>query len=150
MSTDTINSIISKVGSEIPEKNYTGITKSTDLNLQITNSTNLTKNMSDYSKNFYTETQKLVPLFGVDIDIINAYILQNATTTNSKLDMIKLTSKYQAIVNNLIKMPVPVAIGYYDINYHLTVINDLEKIIAIDNNIINSSQDSLGIFSNFK
>lgn len=45
-------------------------------------------------------------------------------------------------------MPVPIAIGYYDINYHLRVINDLEIIMAIDRDIVNSNKDSLGIFSN--
>ena len=149
MSTDTMNFIISKSDSEIPQKNYTGTTKSTDLNLLITNNTNLNKNMTAYVKNYYTETQKLVPLLGLDMNIINSYILSDSdNATSSRADMMKITDKYQAIVNNLIKMPVPVAIGYYDINYHLAVINDLEKIIAIDKDIVNSDKKSLGVLSN--
>ena len=42
-------------------------------------------------------------------------------------------------------MPLPVAIGYYDINYHLVLVNDLEKIIAIDKNVINT--DIIGMYS---
>jgi len=146
MDQNTINSILVKALEEMPQKNYTGITKDTDLNLLKTDSTNLNKNMTDYINNFYKETQKLKPILGTDINIINSYILNSSTST--RLEMLKLTDKYQTIVNNLIKMPVPVAIGYYDINYHLTVINDLEIIIAVDKDIVNSDPDSLGIFPN--
>jgi len=146
MSTDTINSIVAGSLNELPQKNYTSITKDADLNLLKTDGTNLKRNMTDYVNNYYRETNKLVPILGTDLGIINSYISNGSTS--SKSEMLKLTDKYQAIVNNLIKMPVPVAIGYYDINYHLRVINDLEKIIAIDKDIINSNYESLGIFSN--
>jgi len=146
MDQETVDSIIAKALDEIPQKNYTGITKATNLNLIQTDNSNLTKNMTEYSKAFSTETGKLIPLIGADLNIINTYIADGSTST--KLLMVKLTNTYQAIINNLIKMPVPVAIGYYDVNYHLRVINDLEKIIAIDKDVVNSSKDSLGIFSN--
>ncbi|MFA5652004.1 MAG: hypothetical protein WC933_01450 [Candidatus Paceibacterota bacterium] len=145
MNQSSIDSIVNTSLNEIPQKQYSGITKSADLNLLQTDNENLTKNLTDYAKNFYTETQKLIPILGTDISLMNEYVTNNSTST--RLKMLQLTAKYQNIVNNLIKMPVPVAIGYYDINYHLTVINDLEKIIAIDKDIVNPNGDSLGIFS---
>ncbi len=146
MDQNTMNSIVAQALAEIPEKNYTGITKSTDLILLKTDSTNLNKNMSDYVKSFSAVINKLTPILGADVGLINSYISDGSANTRSA--MLKLTDQYQAIVNSLIKMPVPVAIGYYDPSYHLTVINDLEKIIAIDKDIVNSDKNSLGIFSN--
>ena len=146
MDQDSINEILAKALNEIPNKNFSGITKNTDLNLLKTTSENLNKNIANYTKAFSTETNKLIPLVGMDVNIINSYVLNGSTS--SKTDMLKLTSKYQEIVNNLIEMPVPVTTGYYDISYHLEVINDLEIMIAIDKDIVNSSKDSLGIFTN--
>ena len=142
---NTSDSILANTMGQIPEKDYSGITKITDLKLLKTDSTNLNTNLTQYAKSYYTETQKLIPLFKIDTSIIGSYI-SNGTSTAS--DLKKVIEKYQSIVNNLIKMPVPVAIGYYDINYHLTVINDLEIIIAIEKDIADSGKDSLGIFSN--
>ena len=47
MDKDTINLIISKAVGQLPEKNYTGITKASDLNLLKTDYTNLNVNMSN-------------------------------------------------------------------------------------------------------
>jgi len=140
----TMDLIIAQALSEIPQKNYAGITKVTDLNLLKTDSTNLNKNMTEYSSNFYMEMKNLLPILGDDVNIINSYI---SNDTNAKSDMIKLTNKYQMAVNNLIKMPVPVAIGSsFDVNYHLRVINDIEIIIAVDKNIVSSAENNLGVF----
>ncbi len=137
--------VISKAMGEIPNRAYSGITKSTDLNLLKTDNTNLNKNMTDYVRSYSMETGKLPNIIGADLNAINSFIDGSAT---AKTEILKFIDKYQAIVNNLIKMPVPVAIGYYDINYHLSVINDLEIIIAIEKDIVNSGPDSLGLFSN--
>ncbi len=145
MDQDTVNSILAKAMEEIPQKNYAGITKDTDLNLLKTDAANLDKNMKEYATKFYAEMGKLMPILGNDMNIIDSYI---SGDTKAGSEMLKLTDKYQIIVNDLVKMPVPVAIGYYDINYHLTVINDLEKIIAVDRDIVNSGKNSLSIFSN--
>jgi len=146
MDQSSVNSIVENTLSAVPQKNYSGITKSTDLNLLQTNSANLIINLSEYAKSFANETQKLINILGADTNIIDSYISNGDKTAKAK--MLSLTDKYQDVVNNLIKMPVPVAIGYYDITYHLKVINDLEIIIAIDRDIVNSEKSSLGIFPN--
>lgn len=146
MDQSAINLIISKAVGELPEKNYTVVTKSTDLNLQKTDYTNLDKNMSDYANNFRNESIKLSQFLGTDMDLIGQYL--SSGSVEAREQVLKLTDKYQTVVDNLIKMPVPVAVGYYDVNYHLRIINDLEYIIAIDRDIVNSDKDSLGIFSN--
>jgi hypothetical protein len=141
-----MNSIVSKAVGELPEKKYAGITKDTDLNLLKTDSKNLNKNMSDYATNFQSESLKLAQFIGTDMDLIGQYISSGSTST--KESVLRLADKYQTVVNDFIQMPVPVALGYYDVNYHLRVINDLEIIIAIDRDIANSDKDSLSIFSN--
>lgn len=146
MDPDTMNSILEKSLSEIPQKNYNGVTKISDLNLLKTDSTNLNENMTNYAKSFSEETGKLIPFIGADLRIIDAYT--SDTDTRATSEMMKLIDSYQSIVDNLIKMPVPVAIGYYDVNYHLKIINDLEIMIAIDRDVINSDKDSLSVFSN--
>ena len=141
MDTDTINSIVAKALIELPQKSYTGVTTIENLNLQTTDSSNMTEKMKEYASNFYVEATKIIPILGNDLSLITSYISNN--DTKSKNELLKLVSKYQDSVNRLIKMPVPVAIGTYDVNYHLRVINDLEKIIAIDNDIIKSEPNSL-------
>ena len=146
MDQNSSDSILNQALSELPEKNYTGKTKLTDLNLLPTDSSNLLKNFLAYQKNFAGTAAKLVPLIGTDLDIINLYV--STASTTAKLQMTKLTKKYQAIVDELIKMPVPIITGGQITNLHLTIINDLEKIIAIDTNIVNSGNDPISIFSN--
>ncbi len=142
MDTDTINSIVAKALAELPQKNYTATTKIEDLNLQTTDSSNASQKMKEYASNFYVESTKIIPILGNDLSLINSYI--SNSDTKSKNELIKLISKYQESVDRFIKMPVPVSIGVYDVSYHLRVINDLEKIIAIDKDIINSDSNSLG------
>ena len=137
--------IINKALSELPEKNFSGITKSADLTLLKTDSSNLDKNMTAYKNSFYTETQKLVPILGSDMIIISSII--SGSSTSAESEMLKLVDKYQKVIDNLIKIPVPVAIGYYDIDYHLQIINDLEILVAVDKDIVNLSENSLNVFS---
>ncbi len=139
------NSIITNALQRIPLKNYVGTTTINDLNLQKTDSTNLIKNMGDYSKNYFRETEKFRLIFGKDIALIISYMSPNSTSTDK--DVLTIINQYQTIVNNLIKMPVPVAIGYYDISYHLAIINDLEKIISMDKDMVGMKKGSvLSIF----
>lgn len=146
MDQETMDSIVAKAVSEIPDKNHTGVTKIEDLTLLKTSSADLAKNLSTYATNFFTEMDKLKYFMFTDIKAMSEYIVDG--NIKAKDDLLKIADKYQGVVNNLIKMPVPVAIGYYDINYHLAVINQLEKIIAVDRDVANSGPDSLGFFSN--
>lgn len=146
MSQESMDAIVNKAISELPNKNYSGVTKVEDLNLQKTDVSSMPKNAGEYIKNFYTETNKLKNILFTDLKYMNSYVTTG--DHNSKNELLKVADKYQTIVNNLIKMPVPVAIGYYDINYHLTLINELEILIAIDKDVANSPRDSLGIFAN--
>lgn len=143
MDTDTINSIVAKALAELPQKSYTGITTMEDLNLQTTNVSDVNQKMKEYASNFYIEATKIIPILGNDLSLITSYVSNN--DTKSKNELLKLVGKYQDSVDRLVKMSVPVAIGTYDVNYHLRAINDLEKIIAIDKDIINSKPDSLGL-----
>ena len=43
------------------------------------------------------------------------------------------------IINNLVKSPIPAISGSEAEIYHLTIINDLEKIVAIDKDVLNTS-----------
>jgi hypothetical protein len=142
---NTAQTIISTAINEIPKTQYNGITKASDLNLLPTDETNLAKNSDDYTKSYFGVTEILRTIIGKDIQYINLYVQNNESGTSTKQKILDYAAKYQSVTNALIKMPVPLAVGYYDINYHLTVINDLEKIIAIDKNIVND--DIIGIYS---
>ena len=62
--------------------------------------------------------------------------------------MAQITSKYQNIINNLIKAPLPSLPDSSGTITHLAIINSLEKLIKIDNDIINTSiSDIATIFS---
>lgn len=146
MSKESMDSIVNQAMSELPNKNYTGVTKIEDLNLLKTDAASIPKNGGEYIKNFYTEVNKLKSILFTDIQYMNSYVTNG--DTKSKTELLKIADSYQEIVNNLIKMQVPVAIGYYDINYHLALINELEILIAIDRDVASSPKDSLGIFAN--
>ena len=137
MDQNTVDSIVSTAVQEIPKKQFDGVTKITDLTLLETDSTNLSKNLGSYTASYYAETEKLRPILGTEINFITTFVTDNGTSSKSAI--LKTAGEYQSIVDDLIKMPVPVAIGYYDVNFHLAVINGLEKIIAIDKDVVNSN-----------
>lgn len=142
---NTMDTIVTTAINELPNIQYNGVTKMSDLNLQTTDETNLTKNGEAYIQNYFSATEKLRIILGNDIPLLNKYVQDNNSGTSTKLAILNIIDKYQSIVDTLIKMPLPVAIGYYDINYHLVLVNDLEKIIAIDKNVINT--DIIGMYS---
>jgi len=145
ISEEDMNSILSKATLEIPQKTYSGITTIDKLNLVKTGSTDTTTKLSEYGKIFATETIKLQSPLIKNIDLLNVYISND--DVNTATEILKLNKVYENVLNSLIKMPIPVAIGYYDINYHLMVINDLEKIIAINKDIVSVDKNQLEMIS---
>lgn len=145
MDEKTVSALVEQSLSEMPYKTYYGKTKTADLTLQKTTEADMVKNLTEYGKNFFTEMNKLKSVLFTDLPLMESYMTLGDAA--SKEGLSKVADKYQVIVNNLIKMPVPVAIGYYDINYHLTIINDLEKIIAIDKDIAGTSKNPFDTLS---
>jgi hypothetical protein len=142
----TIDSVVLNAIQEIQQKNYTGTTNEADLNLLKTDSTNLNQNLSNYAKNIVVEEQKIAVTIANNLNLIDIYFVNNDINISS--EMKKMIDSYISIINNLIKMPVPVAIGYFDVNYHLKIINDLEIMLAINQDNINSDMSSLNVISN--
>ena len=144
LDSNTIDAIVTRSVSDLQQKDYFSITKIADLNLQKTNDDNRQKNMSNYVNNYAAETFKLSPILGLEMIIVDSYYSGNNAKTNK--EMADLIDKYQNIVNNLIKMPIPITADSDIIDYHLAIINDLEKIIAVDKDILASNGDSLMIY----
>jgi len=142
----TIDSIVSNAAQDIPQKNFSGTTTIEDLNLQKTDSTNLTQNLSSYSKNLKPEEEKIASAIGTNLNLIDTFFANNNVSVSA--GMLKLDVLYQSIINDLIKMPVPVAIGVFDIHYHLTLINDLEMAQEINQDNINSDAGSVSVMNN--
>lgn len=142
----TADYIVKKSLQDIPQKNYTGVTKESDLNLiKSANTTELIANLKKYAGDYGSETEKFRLMLTADVKLIDIYI---SSGKDVKKDMNKITSQYQSIVDNLIKMAVPAAATSYGSLSHLLLINDLEKLIKIDDNIIRSDlKDAANIFA---
>ncbi|MFH0755319.1 MAG: hypothetical protein V1910_01470 [bacterium] len=142
---ETINFLAQKSIQDIPQKEYIGITKESDLNLIAIDEKTFNRDLSVYTKSYYIETESFRKIVGQDLKIINIYI---SSGKNTETEMEKITSKYQTIINNLIKTPIPALSGSSGAIYHLALINDLEKLIKLDNDIIKlSKKDMASVYS---
>jgi len=139
MTQDQIDYLVQNTVNNMPQKQYSGITKMTDLNL-ITdlNSNNIHKYLVQYANNYGQGTENFRNIMGSDIAIINFSATNTKDIKTEKQKMTNITTNYQSIINNLIKMPVPGLANSSGALAHLAVINGLEKLIAIDNDIIRS------------
>jgi len=145
MDQQTIDSIVQKSIQDMPVKEYSGITKESDLNLIDVNEKTFNKDLAVYTKSYYNETESYRKVAGKDLNIINNYI---STGNDVRTDMKQITLKYQTIINNLIEAPLPSLPDSSGTIAHLTLINDLEKLIQVDNDIINTNiKDMATIFS---
>ncbi len=141
----TIDDLVNKSIQNIPNKNFTGITQMTDLNLITITKNNFIKNFGTYLTSYTKQTNAFRKLIGQDITIIDDFITTKDSADQKKISAI--TTKYQAIVDSLTKTTVPSFSDSGIVSYHLGIINDLEKLIQIDNDIINSGKDIAGIYS---
>ncbi len=141
----TSDSIIQKSMQDIPTVQYFGITKESDLNLiKLVDGKVLSKDMLAYINGYYTQTKLFSLIMGKDLDVINKYISASDVTVR----LAAITSQYQAIINNLIKMPVPALPDSDGVRFYLALINNLEKLIQIDNDIVSSyNKDTARAFS---
>ena len=58
--------------------------------------------------------------------------------------------QYQTALHALIKMPLPAIPGSSGANLSLPFVNDLEALVAIDNDIINSGSDTVNIYADLR
>jgi len=146
MSQDTVNSIVSNSFQEVLVKKFTASTTEADLNLiELKNGQILTSDLSVYKKIYFTQTEALRKIMGQDLSIMDD-ALSNEKDIDSA-SMKKIISSYKTIINSLIEAPLPAIPGSSGSIYHLAIINSLEKIIAIDNDILNSSNDMASIYA---
>jgi len=147
MSEEVINTIVGSAINDIGQKEFIAKTSIEDLKLLPTDEDSRTPLFLEYREKYLSETKILLGLLGTDINLIEKY--KENGDIESKNALLKFTDDLEEITNNFIKIPVPVAIGYYDVYLHLMLINDLEKIIAIDRNIANSDYKDMSFFSSF-
>ncbi len=141
----TIDALVDKSISDLPQKQFSGITKESDLNLISTDKKTLANNLLTYAKNYYVQTELFRKMMGQDLQIVNDSISVNKAPNKEKLLII--IGKYQDIINSLIKMPLPATSDSSGAICHLSIINSLEKLISIDNDIIKSSKSATDLFS---
>jgi hypothetical protein len=149
----TMDSLTQGTLQDIPEKEYNGITQESDLNIisiDVSTST-LASELASYRTDYYNETEKFAGIIGQDIKIIeniSSSTGNGISISEAKKEMSTITSDYQAIINNLIKVPIPAATDSAGVMFHLALINDLEKLIQIDNDMVNSyGTDTASVFS---
>lgn len=144
ISTADRDALVVKTIEDIPQKGYVGITTELDLNLIPINQASSQGDLSFYANQYYKETEAFRKIMTQDVSIANDYISNPNEKTKEKMK--KITDQYQTIINNLIKIPLPALSGSPSAVYHLRIINDLEKFILIDNDMINSDKDIIMLF----
>jgi hypothetical protein len=150
MTQDQINSLVQGSISNMPQKEYSGITKMEDLNLiadSIPSDAIIDRYLLTYRDSYKQETEKFRKIIGKDLTIID---LSATTEKDIKVEaqkMTEITSSYQEIVDNLIKIPLPAKPKSRAALTYLQLINNLEKIIAIDNDLIISRTDMASYMS---
>jgi len=148
MTQDQIDYLVQNTISSMPQKQFSGITKMTDLNfIKNLNQDNIGIYLAQYAMAYKQETDKFRKIIGSDLSIIN---FSATSTKDIKVEtqrMADITANYQSIINNLIKMPLPANIVSSGATKHLEIINDLEKLIAIDNDILKSNTDMVSYVS---
>jgi hypothetical protein len=145
MDQSTMDYIVQQSIQSMSQKEYAGITKESDLNLIKVDEKTFNKDLTVYIQSYYTETESFRKIVGQDLNIINTY---TSSGKDMKASIEKITSQYQTIINNLIKVPLPALPGSSGATFHLALINDLEKLIQTDNNIVMSgANDTVGVFS---
>lgn len=145
MDQSTIDSLVQKSIENLPKKEYLGITKESDLNLINVNQETLSKDLLVYANGYITQTESFRKIAGQDLELINTYLSSGKDIRKS---MTEITNKYQVMVDNLIKLQLPALPKSNGVIYHLALINNLEKLIQIDNDIANASNnDMASVFS---
>ena len=119
---------------DLTGKKYVGITKMSNLNFVNVNN----KSILNYINFYYSETEKLRLILNRDIVIIKDTNLEKSPEERKTLDNIIL--KYKTIINDFIKAPIPGG-SVWATTYHLAIINQLEKIIQIDKDLIDFNVD---------
>ncbi|MFA6797218.1 MAG: thrombospondin type 3 repeat-containing protein, partial [Candidatus Paceibacterota bacterium] len=128
MDEETMNTIINKTLNEIPQKEFTGITKIEDLNFIKIDKNTISRDLGIYKNSYYKETEILRKILGTDLLTMSNYMIKEEEINEEEFS--KVIEKYQSVVNNLVKMPLPANTKSAGAYYHLMMINDIEKIIA--------------------
>jgi hypothetical protein len=148
MDQDTQDTLVQQAIQDIPQKQFTGTTTIADLHIiNITGDQFKVEDVLAYAKNYYAQINILRGTMGQDLILINT-----SMTNGTDLDMNqmgKIISTYQKIINNLIKMPLPMPSNSLAVIYHLRIINDTEGLVNIDNDIINafSNKDGATVYA---
>lgn len=140
----TMDTIVQKSMQDLPVLQYTGITKVSDLNIVKFDTAPLEKDVTAYKMGYYIQTENLKKIFGQDMVVLSKYM--SASDVSSRLSAV--TDQFQIIINNLIKLPIPALPDTAAIKLHLGLINDLEKLLQIDNDVVKSyGNDTSRVFS---
>jgi hypothetical protein len=137
MSQEQIDYLINNPLKDTTQEKYSGTTEESDLNFI----EETPENLLTYSNNYKTETEKLNQLLIRDNAIINSEATSEKEVRKKTEKITEIMLAYRTISNNLIKMPVPGNIGSSISINHLKLINNLERLIEIDNHILGSMED---------
>lgn len=145
MSQNTIDSIAEKALENIANITFSSTTQQSDLNIIPINQETLNKDITKFISIYFTQTESFRKIMGDDLRIINN---TSISFDFKKNELKKVTDKYLYIINAMIKNPIPAVSVSTVLKYHLRIINDIEKLIQVDNNIINTKDDKAVVFSN--
>ncbi len=139
---NTTQYLVDKTFQDIPTKTFDGITKETDLNFSSDFSASA---VELFKNNYFTETESLKKVLGSDITIINDSLSADKEVPQNKISAV--TSAYQKTIDDMIKNHIPTVPASTLAKEYLALINDLEKLIKIDKDLVISNLNATDLYS---
>lgn len=134
------NLLLSRIMENLPEKSEASTTKISDLKI-VDTSSQATK---DYSNAYFKITEKIKPVFGKELEIMNKMLAVEYQVGDNK-NLLEIIAVYKKVIDELKKIPVP---SNLSIN-HLSIINILEEILSQDIAMANIAKDPVQSYSSF-
>ncbi len=128
----------------IQVKNVPSKSTSSDLNLIGVNNATLQADFATLKNVYLVETNAFKKIAGSDLPIINSLF---SGKTPDKAALSNIVSQYQGIVHQLLKVPIPAQKQSILSTVILGIINNIEKIIFIDNDIIKNGKNGVAAYS---
>lgn len=143
----TLDNVVNNTLQDIPNKNFLGTTTVYDLNVLPVNDSTIKSDVINYVNIYYSITQDLLKNKDKNLNIIKNQLSEDADSDKKLLDPIN--SAYQKEILGLKTVPIHADIESEAVSLHLSIINNLEGLVAINNDIINakSAGDAVTVYA---
>jgi len=140
MDQDTIDAIVQKALEDMPKKDFLGSITESNLNIIGYNETTFSKDAASYRKEYYYKTDEALKTISSNIKILTSELTSGEMIDSEAFE--STNSAYTKEIERLVAVSIPATSDSEIVKLHLRIINSLEKLIAINNDIISASSEN--------